>query len=98
VKDLLITLFATVEADLPQAKAARLKVGAVSGYRPAPGSDQKKQLQGTAAEKLKLEGAQATKVNAWIRVDTNKALSFLTPSQRGRLNLNPAVVGTTDGH
>lgn len=70
--------------DLEQAKASRLNVGTISGYRAAPASDQKKQLQGTAAEKLLLTGAQATAVNAWIRADTRRALSFLTPSQRAR--------------
>lgn len=68
-------------ADLEQAKASRLNVGAISGYRAAPASDQKKQVQGTAAQKLTLSTAQATKVNAWLRVDSTKALLYLTPSQ-----------------
>ncbi len=68
--------------DLPAAQATRLQVGTIAGYRPAPGGDQKKQLGGTAAEKLHLTGAQATKVNAWIRTDPAKALEYLTPSQR----------------
>lgn len=68
-------------ADLADAKAVRLTVGTISGYRAAPVSDQKKQLQGTAAQKLRLSAAQATKVNAWLRVDSTKALSYLTPSQ-----------------
>lgn len=72
-------------ADLGQAKASRLNVGTISGYRAAPASDQKKQLQGTASEKLHLNGAQVTKVNAWIRVDPKKAVSFLTPTQREQL-------------
>ena len=71
--------------DLPSAKTTRLKVGTISGYRAAPASDQKKQLGGTAAEKLMLSPAQATKVNAWIRSDAAKALNFLTPSQQARL-------------
>lgn len=73
------------ETDLPTAKATRLKVGAISGYRTAPVSDQKKQISGTPAEKLKLTPAQATKVNAWIRSDPAKALLFLTKSQQAQL-------------
>lgn len=72
-------------ADLDEAKAARLTVGTVSGYRTAPAAEQKKQISGTAAEKLNLTGAQAAKVNAWIRTDMAKALSFLTPPQRAML-------------
>lgn len=67
--------------ELEDAKASRLRVGVIANYRTAPTDDQKKQLTGTAAAKLKLTGAQATKVNAWIRSDTKKALSFLSPSQ-----------------
>jgi len=58
---------------------------AAGAYRPAPADDQKKQQSGTALAKLPLSPAQATKVNAWLRVDTEKALSFLTPSQRSHL-------------
>ena len=72
-------------ADLEMAKSSRLSIGTISGYQAAPASDQKKQLSGTAAEKLTLSAAQAAKVNAWIRSDAQKALSFLAPSQRGAL-------------
>jgi len=72
-------------ADLEMAKASRLSIGTISGYQAAPASDQKKQLGGTAAEKLTLSAAQATKVNAWIRSDAQKTLSFLAPSQRAAL-------------
>jgi hypothetical protein len=72
-------------ADLEMAKASRLSIGTISGYQTAPASDQKKQLGGTAAEKIKLSAAQAAKVNAWIRSDAQKALSFLAPSQRAAL-------------
>jgi hypothetical protein len=72
-------------ADLANAKASRLKVAVMSGYRPAPAEDQKKQLQGTASAALNLQGSQATKVNAWVRVDKAKALSFLSPWQRAQL-------------
>jgi hypothetical protein len=73
------------QADLADAKAARLAVAVMSGYRPAPADDQKKQLQGTAAAALNLKGAQATKLNAWVRVDAAKALSFLSPRQLAKL-------------
>jgi len=72
-------------ADLADAKAVRMTVGTISGYRPAPASDQKKQLSGTTAERLSLSPSQATKVNAWLRVDLAKAQRFLTPSQRALL-------------
>lgn len=71
--------------DLENAKATRLNVSTISGYRTAPVGDQKKQLSGTALEKLHLTGAQATKVNAWLRVDAAKALACLAPSQRAIL-------------
>ena len=71
--------------DLANARASRLKTGAISGYRTAPASDQKKRISGTAVAKLNLTGAQATKVNAWIREDSAKAIRFLTPGQIARL-------------
>lgn len=71
--------------ELANARANRLKTGAISGYRAAPASDQKKQISGTAVAKLNLTGAQATKVNAWIREDSAKAIRFLTPGQIARL-------------
>ncbi|MEQ1750163.1 MAG: VPGUxxT family thioredoxin-like (seleno)protein, type 2 [Prosthecobacter sp.] len=75
---------------LPQLTAAAEKADCQpmqsnEAYRPAPADDQKKQQSGTALAKLSLSPAQATKVNAWLRVDTGKALSFLTPSQKARL-------------
>lgn len=73
------------QADLASAKAARLTIGTISGYRAAPASDQKKQLEGTTLRILSLSPAQATKVNAWLRVDAGKARTFLTPAQRGQL-------------
>ena len=72
-------------AGLAGARDAGLKTEALAGYKAAPASDQKKQLPGTAAAKLNLTGAQATKVNAWIRTDPAKALPFLTPAQRAQL-------------
>lgn len=70
------------EADLAGVTASRLKVGPISGYRSAPASDQKKQMSGTPVANLKLTPAQATKVNAWIREDAQKAFGYLTPAQQ----------------
>ncbi|MEM6821369.1 MAG: VPGUxxT family thioredoxin-like (seleno)protein, type 2 [Verrucomicrobiota bacterium] len=50
-------------------------------YRKASESDQKRQLKGTPVAKLDLTPYQATKVNAWIRRDSGKALNYLTPEQ-----------------
>ncbi len=56
-----------------------------SAYRKAPAGDQKKQIQGTAFQKLKLTPEQATKVNAYARSNPSKALQYLTPEQRSQL-------------
>ena len=72
-------------AEFGAARSAGLSPEPLAGYRAAPASDQKKQIQGTAAAKLNLQDAQATKVNAWLRTDTAKALEFLTPAQRKRM-------------
>lgn len=47
------------------------------GYRKAPHSDQKRQLQGTRYTKLNLTPEQATKVNAFARTDPRRADGFL---------------------
>ena len=54
-------------------------------YRKARASDQRRQLQGTAFAKLDLNATQATKVNAWCRVDPAKALAWLSPKQRAQV-------------
>lgn len=54
-------------------------------YRAAPASDQKKQIEGTPFERLKLDAAQATKVNAFVRQNPAKAREWLTPAQREQL-------------
>jgi hypothetical protein len=60
--------------------------GALDGrYRPAPASDQKKQIQGTAFARLDLTPEEATKVNAFVRSDPRKALESLGPKQRAQL-------------
>jgi hypothetical protein len=55
------------------------------GYRTAPASDQKKQLAGTPYEELNLSPEQATKVNAFVRVNPAKAREWLTVPQREKL-------------
>lgn len=66
---------------------AGVKVGGVLDrtYHAAPGSDQKKQLEGTPYARLKLTPEQATKVNAFVRVNPGKASEWLAPAQRARL-------------
>jgi hypothetical protein len=65
---------ARVEAVAESRKVALLD----SGYRAAPVSDQKKQIQGTSAEGRPMTSEQATKVNAFIRSDPAKAKQYLT--------------------
>ena len=54
-------------------------------YRTAPASDQKKQLEGTPYARLKLTPEQATKINAFVRVNPAKAREWLTAPQRAAL-------------
>jgi len=54
-------------------------------YRTAPASDQKKQLEGTPYRSLKLTPEQATKINAFVRVNPARARDWLTASQRAAL-------------
>jgi Thioredoxin-like len=59
-----------------QAKAAGVATGTytdLKGYRKAPDSDQKRQLQGTQYAHKSLTPEQATKVNAFIRSQPEKA-------------------------
>lgn len=67
--------------------AVGVKEGAAldRSYRPAPASDQKKQLEGTPLAQLALTPEQATKLNAFYRVDPAKAAQWLTPAQRSQL-------------
>lgn len=50
----------------------------LDGYQKAPDSDQKRQLQGTKYAKLQLTPEQATKVNAFARIDTARADTYLS--------------------
>jgi hypothetical protein len=54
-------------------------------YRTAPASDQKKQLEGTPYASLKLTPEQATKINAFVRVNPARAREWLTAPQRAAL-------------
>ena len=54
-------------------------------YRGAPAGDQKKQIEGTPFSRLELSPEQATKVNAFVREDSGKALGYLMPTQREQL-------------
>ena len=49
-----------------------------AGYRAAPTSDQKRQIHGTSAQGRALTPEQATKVNAFIRTDPVRAVSYLS--------------------
>lgn len=49
----------------------------LDGYKKAPESDQKKQLQGTKYARLDLTPEQATKVNAFARISPERADAFL---------------------
>ncbi len=62
-----------------------LGVALDGSYRTAPASDQKKQLEGTPYANLKLTPEQATKVNAFARVNPIKAREWLTATQRAKL-------------
>ena len=64
---------------------SNVKVFDLSGYRKAPSSDQKRQLRGTPLEKLKMTDFQRTKTNSFIRVNSSKALSYLTEEQQANL-------------
>ncbi len=68
-------------------ETAGVPVGAPleQNYRPAPAGDQKKQIEGTPFAQLKLTSEQATKVNAFVRINPGKALEFLTAAQREKL-------------
>ncbi|MEO6970821.1 MAG: hypothetical protein ABI217_07990 [Chthoniobacterales bacterium] len=54
-------------------------------YRAASANDQKKQLEGTPYTRFKLTPEQATKVNAFVRVDPARAREWLTAPQRETL-------------
>lgn len=73
--------------EVPGADIAGVPIGASldGNYRIAPASDQKKQLEGTPFATIKLTPEQATKVNAFVRVDPAKVRQWLTAPQRARL-------------
>ncbi len=57
-----------------------------SDYRPAPAGDQKRQIRGTAFQKLVLTPEQATKVNSYVRTNSSRAFTYLTESQKKQLS------------
>jgi ABC-type phosphate transport system auxiliary subunit len=57
-------------------------------YRKAGTSDQKKQIQGTVFMDLGLTPFQLTKINAFARKNSGKALTFLSPKQADKFNLS----------
>jgi len=60
----------------------RLKVGKLNdSYRRADASDQKRQIRESALGDLDLSAMQRTKVNAFVTVDMQEALAWLTPEQ-----------------
>ncbi len=65
------------QADLAKAAGHRGVGELGASYRRAPVSDQKKQLQGTALAGKPMTEEQATKVNAFVRVQPEKALEYL---------------------
>lgn len=73
----------STEAELKQLpESTRLRAGLLTkDYRPARDSDQKRQLAGTPFASIAMTPRQATRVNAWARVDREKAKTFLTPLQ-----------------
>jgi len=80
-------VFVSNEVDAQLAKFSRLEVGTLTNeYKAARASDQKRQLSGTPYARLQLSPVQATKVNAFARVDQRQALGWLSPSQLKQLN------------
>jgi hypothetical protein len=61
-------------------------MGSLDGsYRPAPDSDQKRQIRDSVFARIDLSPMQRTKVNAFATVDMQEALAWLTPGQLSML-------------
>ncbi|CAA6678046.1 MULTISPECIES: VPGUxxT family thioredoxin-like (seleno)protein, type 2 [unclassified Lentimonas] len=73
------------KSDLAGNSAVTAEAFAAKDYRVAPRSDQKKQLSGTPLQSVQLSPEQATKANAWIRRNPEKALSYLSAEQRSAI-------------
>lgn len=79
-------IFTQSDSDLAIAKASRLATGSLdASYRPAAAKDQKRQILGSAWQRLGLSPTQATKVNAHARTDPEKAAAWLSPRQLAQL-------------
>jgi hypothetical protein len=74
-------IYLTAE-DMKSAPDTHLRIAELTNYRPAPDSDQKKQLSGTNHAKLGLTPGQATKFNAWLLSKPDLAAKYLSPPQR----------------
>jgi len=77
---------AEVKALNDQLKRLTVKRFSESGYHRASASDQKKQIEQSPFLKLGLSQYQLTKVNAFARKDYQRALGYLSPSQRAALS------------
>jgi len=70
--------------------SGEVRAFSLKNYRKAPESDQKRQLKGTKLDSSKakdlLNDYQRTKVNAFLRSDSQKALQYLSPAQLSELN------------
>ncbi len=84
-----IHLSVGVEAKGANIEGVKLGAPLDGTYRAAPASDQKKQLEGTPFARLPLTPEQATKVNAFVRVNPARAREWLAPSQRSQLVSSP---------
>ncbi|MFT5465205.1 MAG: hypothetical protein ACI8UO_000292 [Verrucomicrobiales bacterium] len=78
-------VYAKTDQQLKGLGETRLSTGKLDGYEKAKDSDQRKQIEGSAWSKIRMTGTQATKVNAWARTDSAKALEWLSPRQRQQL-------------
>ncbi len=81
------TVYLADSADQKLAKSSsQLKVKNLTrGYKKAKLSDQLKQLAGTKYAKLNLTPMQSTKLNAFVRVDSKKANTYITKKQLVKL-------------
>lgn len=76
-------VYAKTDEQLLSLGRTRLSTGKIGdSYRKAKDSDQRRQIRGSAWMKIPMTRTQATKVNAWARVDSKKALEWLSPRQR----------------
>ena len=68
-----------------QSSGCARSVHDLDGFRPAPASDQKRQLAGTPYARLRLSRARQARLNAIVRTDPAAAAGLLTAQQRREL-------------